>query len=76
MEAENQTTKIDTQLIKSIIIPCEDNIEPLIDKDALLLKYERERIDRQLNKYINLPIAHELKEQMILAFYNYVKFSI
>lgn len=72
-EAENQTTKIDTQLIKSIIIPCEDNIEPLIDKDALLLKYERERIDRQLNKYINLPIAHELKEQMILAFYNYVK---
>ena len=73
MEAENQTAKIDTHLIKSIIIPCEDNIEPLIDKDALLLKYERERIDRQLNKYIKLPIAHELKEQMILAFYNYVK---
>ena len=73
LEAENQTTKIDTQLIKSIIIPYEDNIEPLIDKDALLLKYERERIDRQLNKYIKLPIAHELKEQMILAFYNYVK---
>ena len=73
LEAENQTTKIDTQLIKSIIIPCEDNIEPLIDKDALLYKYERERIDRQLKKYIKLPIAHELKEQMILAFYTYVK---
>ena len=73
LEAENQTTKIDTQLIKSIIIPCEDNTEPLIDKDALLFKYERERIDRQLKKYIKLPIAHELKEQMILAFYNYVK---
>ena len=73
LEAENQTTKIDTQLIKSIIIPCEENIEPIIDKDALLLKYERERIDRQLKKYIKLPIAHELKEQMILAFYTYVK---
>lgn len=73
LEVENQTTKIDTQLIKSIIIPCEENIEPIIDKDALLLKYERERIDRQLKKYIKLPIAHELKEQMILAFYTYVK---
>ena len=73
MEVENQTTKIDTQLIKSIIIPCEENIEPIIDKDALLLKYEQERIDRQLKKYIKLPIAHELKEQMILAFYTYVK---
>ena len=73
LEAENQTAKIDTQLIKSIIIPCEENIEPLIDKDALLYKYEKERIDRQLNKYIKLPIAHELKEQMILAFYTYVK---
>ena len=73
LEAENQTAKIDTELIKSIIIPCEDNIEPLIDKDALLYKYERERIDKQLKKYIKLPIAHELKEQMILAFYNYVK---
>ena len=73
LEVENQTTKIDTQLIKSIIIPCEENIEPIIDKDALLLKYERERIDRQLKKYIKLPIAHKLKEQMILAFYTYVK---
>ena len=73
LEAENQTAKIDTELIKSIIIPCEDNIEPLIDKDALLYKYERERIDKQLKKYIKLPIAHELKEQMILAFYSYVK---
>ena len=73
LEAENQTTKIDTQLIKSIIVPCEENIEPLIDKDALLYKYEKERIDRQLKKYIKLPIAHELKEQMILAFYTYVK---
>ena len=73
LEVENQTTKIDTQLIKSIIIPCEENVEPLIDKDALLYKYEKERIDRQLKKYIKLPIAHELKEQMILAFYSYVK---
>lgn len=73
LEAEKSATKIDTQLIKSIIIPCEENIEPLIDKDALLYKYEKERIDRQLKKYIKLPIAHELKEQMILAFYNYVK---
>ena len=73
LEAENQTTKIDTELIESIIMPCEDNVEPLIDKDALLLKYERERIDRQLKKYIKLPLAHELKEQMILAFYSYVK---
>lgn len=70
---QNCATKIDTQLIKSIIIPCEENVEPIIDKDALLYKYERERIDRQLKKYIKLPIAHELKEQMILAFYNYVK---
>lgn len=73
LEAEKSATKIDTQLIKSIIVPCEENIEPLIDKDALLYKYEKERIDRQLNKYIKLPIAHELKEQMILAFYTYVK---
>lgn len=73
IKPENQSMKIDTQLIKSIIIPCEDNIEPLIDKDALLFKYEREKIDRQLKKYIKLPIAHELKEQMILAFYSYVK---
>ena len=70
---QNCATKIDTQLIKSIIIPCEENVEPIIDKDALLYKYERERIDRQLKKYIKLPIAHELKEQMILAFYTYVK---
>ena len=70
---ENHTTKIDTRLIESIIVPCEDNIEPLIDKDALLLKFEKERIDKRLNKYIKLPIAHELKEQMILAFYSYVK---
>lgn len=70
---QNCATKIDTQLIKSIIIPCEENVEPIIDKDALLYKYERERIDRQLKKYIKLPIAHELKEQMILDFYNYVK---
>ena len=58
---QNCATKIDTQLIKSIIIPCEENVEPIIDKDALLYKYERERIDRQLKKYSKLPIAHELK---------------
>lgn len=54
-------TKIDTQLIKSIIIPCEENVEPIIDKDALLYKYERERIDRQLKKIYQITYRTRIK---------------
>ena len=65
--------KYDTELIESIIIPSTEGVKPLIDKEKLIKKWEREGIERRFDKYITSPIPPELKEQLIIAFYDYVK---
>ena len=65
--------KYDTELIESIIIPSTEGVKPLIDKEKLIKKWEREGIERRFDKYITFPISPELEEQLIIAFYDYVK---
>lgn len=67
------TIKYDTELIESIIIPSTEGVKPLIDKEKLIKKWEREDIERRFDKYITFPISPELEEQLIIAFYDYVK---
>jgi hypothetical protein len=66
-------TNIDTELIESLITPATAEIKPHIDKDILLDKWERNKIEQQLQQYIQFPIPLEFKESLVIAFYAYVK---